>query len=108
MWLMRAFLVVLVVALVGCEQTRVEVQCNPIGGAYVCEVSQVSGSASANTCWTVRITCANGTVSAARRCQDTEPNSRVSAAIQLSEFSDGEKCDMVSSTAVLNLTITEH
>ncbi len=91
----------------GCaEPDRVQVECVPIPTqGYSCSLQHVTGENVVESCWSVRVSCANGKKTSARTCQQAQPGAKVSRLIPLAEFLGHAECDTIISTAVEDVDV---
>jgi hypothetical protein len=76
---MKLATLALVVALAGCEQVKVHVNCETTAApAIECTVQQTAGKSEVEVCWDFELTCANGNkVTAPRTCQKVKDGGTV-------------------------------
>jgi hypothetical protein len=93
--------------LAGCENVRVQVNCETVAGPAVnCEVKQAEGKKEVEVCWDFQVVCNNGTkVSPPRSCAKVKDGGTTKYVISADKLAGAEKCDGGPKATVSNLTI---
>jgi len=97
----------LLLALVGCsEEHNVHVNCVGAAEGFNCTAVHDQGNAAVRACWTVNVTCANGTTTAGSTCADFQAGETIEKLIPMSEFPGADQCDRATNTEVVSDSIT--
>jgi hypothetical protein len=77
---------------------------SPAGG-FSCTVTHTSGTAKADACWDIRVSCHNGTLVSGRSCQVVAPQGKATRFVRSADLSNVNRCNGAASTAVENVTV---
>jgi hypothetical protein len=101
--------VALVLALGGCEQVKVNVNCETTAAPAVeCTLQQTAGKSEVEVCWDFSLTCANGNkVTAPRTCQKVKDGGSAKVTVPGDKLEGVAKCggDKPPVGALTNMTI---
>ncbi len=91
----------------GCsEEHNVSINCVGTAEGFQCTGVHDQGSGAINACWTVNVTCANGTTTSGSGCADFQGGETVTTLIPMSDFPGSEQCDRATSTDVVSGAVT--
>jgi hypothetical protein len=84
---------------------EVHVECTGVGLGFSCALSHDSGSAKADACWDIVVTCQNGTQAQAHACGSVEPRGTTSIFVPIAQMQNADRCDVARTTTVTNMTL---
>jgi hypothetical protein len=110
--LVKVLLLVVAADLVGCSRPEAYVECRSAGpllsSGMACTIEHRSGTRGLHACWTMTVTCANGTTGRGDGCGDVEPRGKSSTTMPFSAFHGSlDRCDQASGASVGSVALTE-
>ena len=97
----------LILGALGCtEEHNVRVNCTGAAEGFNCTAVHDQGASAINACWTVNVTCANGTTTSGSTCADFQAAETIEKLIPMSEFPGADQCDRAVNTEVESGAIT--
>ncbi|MCA9608710.1 MAG: hypothetical protein KC619_24065 [Myxococcales bacterium] len=109
---LRLLAALVAVAVLGCGasglglQNRVEVRCVGAGIGYQCSLQHTAGPDPVRACWTVSVTCANGTRTSGSGCGEVQVGATSTVLVPLSDFAGAEACDLATGVTVAVDSVT--
>lgn len=107
-----AWFVVAVLSFAACQRPEAYVECRANGATLsagqACALEHRAGSRPLHACWTISVSCANGTKGSAEGCGDVEPQAKATVMVPFAAFRGAlDKCDQVSGANVGAMHLTE-
>jgi hypothetical protein len=97
--------------LLGADRVRAYVSCSAAGetlrSGLKCSVKHTAGLYSAEVCWDVFLTCANGPGGTGHGCAVVAPGRTAEVAIPYSELAGVQGCDRVTKAELQNIVVNE-
>ena len=88
------------------EEHNVHVNCLGAAGGFNCTATHDQGASAVRACWTVNVTCANGTTTSGSTCADFQAAETVEKLIPMSDFPGSENCDRAANTEIVTDSLT--
>ena len=88
------------------EEHNVHVNCLGAAEGFNCTATHDQGASAVRACWTVNVTCANGTTTSGSTCADFQAAETVEKLIPMSDFPGSENCDRAANTEIVTDSLT--